>query len=111
RPRRRGRRAPCRGRSLAGSDDDVAVRLGPLGARLDTCTLLQEEMHDLALDRGHRLELDLLAARTHLLRRPERERLERRTSPLAVARCVDDDLLARVVAAAVRNRVHEVLDR
>src|SRR5581483_5944317 len=93
----------------ARDDDDVAVGLRALGASLDAGALLQREMHDLALDRRHRLEVGGLAARADLLRRAQRERLEGCTPPLAIPGCIDDDFLA-LLAAPVRDRVEEVLD-
>src|SRR4029077_21149491 len=39
-----------------------------------------------------------------------RKRLERCTTPLAIAGCVDDDLLA-LLAATVRDRIEQILDR
>src|SRR6185437_10723154 len=73
-------------------DDDVAIRLRPFGGRLDAVELLQLQMHDLALDRGHRVELDSRATRTHLVRDADGERLEGRAAPLAIAGGVDDHL-------------------
>ena len=52
-----------------GRDDDEAVRLGALARRLDAGDVLQPQVDDLALDRRHRIELDALAGRRHLLAR------------------------------------------
>ena len=68
-------------------------------------------MHDLPLDRGHRLELDPLPGRGRLLGHPHGERVERRLPAVAVAGRIDDHRLALVVAAAEEDRVREVLDR
>src|SRR5207248_3767918 len=70
--------------SAGWDDDDVAVGLRALGASLDAGTLLQREMHDLALDRRHRLEVGGLTARADLLGRPLRDRLDCRTPPPAI---------------------------
>src|SRR6185503_14737019 len=77
--------------SACGENDDVTVRLGSLGRRLDALELLQAEVHDLPLDRGHRLELDAAAGVEHLAGRAHGERLERRAPSLPVAGRVDDD--------------------
>src|SRR5438105_2894710 len=53
-------------------DDDVPIGLGSLGRRLDAVELLQPQMHDLALDGRHRIELGALTAREHLLCRAHR---------------------------------------
>src|SRR4051812_44951488 len=64
-------------------DDDVAIRLGPLAARLEA-ELLQVDVNDLPLDGCHRLQADLLACRTHACGRLLGQRLERRLSACAV---------------------------
>src|SRR5205823_10064533 len=57
-------------RSRLRQDDDVAVRLQPLGGGLHALELLDLQVHDLPLDRGHRVELHARAGRTHLFRCP-----------------------------------------
>src|SRR5919202_5051312 len=92
-------------------DDDVAVRLRALARGLDAVELLQPQVHDLSLDGGHRLELDRLARAHRALGAPNRQRLQDGPPPLAIARRVDDHLLALVREGAVGDRVREVLAR
>src|ERR687896_390075 len=92
-------------------DDDEAVRLGAFARRLDPVELLQPQVHDLALDGGHRLELDRLVPRQRLLRGAQRKGLERRPPPRAVTGRVDDNFLPILRMAAVHDRVREVLNR
>ena len=68
-------------------------------------------MDDLALDRGHRIELHRFAVLDGPLRRPHRERFQRRLPPRAISRRVDDDLFPGVEMTAERDRVREVLNR
>ena len=57
-------------------DDDEAIRLGPLARRLDAVGVLELEVHDLALDGGHRFELDTVATPEGLVGRSPRHRAE-----------------------------------
>ena len=62
-------------------------------------------MDDLPLDRRHRLELLPLARLANLVGHPQRESLESRLAPSAVAGGVDDDLLPLLsVRRASRSR-------
>src|SRR5579884_4114508 len=90
-------------------DDDVAVRLRALGERLDAVVVGEAQVHDLPLDRRHRLEFDPVEVSQRTLRAPHGKLLERLAAPLAVARGVHDDLLASVAVLAMRNRVQQVL--
>src|SRR5580765_322306 len=92
-------------------NDDVAVGLRALARRLHAVELLQAQMHDLAFDRGHRLEVDRLAVRERSLRRTHRKRLERDAPAIAIARRVDDDLLAILGMTSPHDRVRKVLHR
>ena len=95
---------------MAREDDDEAIRLGAFTRRLDLGIVLQLLVHDLALDGGHRLQLDPLSRGGGLLGHPQRKRVKRRLAPVAVSRRVDGDRLSLVVAAAEDDRVREVLD-
>ncbi len=63
------RRAAIQRRSRSsvtrGQNDHVPVRLDALALGLDAGLVLQAQVHDLALGRAHRLELDPLPARAH----------------------------------------------
>src|SRR5262249_33160663 len=93
------------------NDDDVAVRLPALGGRSDSRDFLQTQVDDLALARRHRLEFLALARLAHLLCNAKGKRLERRLTPGAIARRVDDDVPLLLAVGAVRDHVEEVLDR
>ena len=70
-PRATGRdRRRHAGRSVRGAareHDDEPVRLAALARRLDLGIVLQQLVHDPALDRGHRIELDAVAGGGRLL--------------------------------------------
>ena len=68
-------------------------------------------MHDLPFDRGHRIERDGLGVPCSALRGADREGFERCASPCAIARRIDDDLLAVVGMTAEHDRIRQVLDR
>ena len=99
-------------RVTSADDDDVAVRLVALARRLDARRLLQAQVDDLALDRAS-------SARARPARRSRAPARRCRTAsassvraaPLAVARRVDDDLLAVLGVTSPDDRVREVLDR
>src|ERR671924_1680399 len=90
-------------------DDDEAIGLGPLARRLNAVGVLELEMDDLPLDRGHRLERNALAAAKHIIGRPPRHGAERGLPASSIPGCVDDRRLPRHVPR--EDRVHEVLDR
>src|SRR5882762_557698 len=92
-------------------DDDVTVRLRPLAGGLHAGDVLQPLVDDLPLDGRHRLEAHRFAGR-RLVGGTQRDPLERRTPPLAVAGRVDRHLLAaaRTKGGGVRN-VLERVDR
>src|SRR6478736_3045764 len=92
-------------------NDDVAVGLGALARRLHAVELLQAQMHHLAFDRRHRLEIDRLVVGERSLCGTHRKRLERDAPAVAIARRVDDDLLAILGMTSPHDGVREVLDR
>src|SRR5205809_1141427 len=92
-----------RSHSSSREDDDEPIRLGSLARGLHAAALLEELVHDLALDGRHRLELHALTA-VRTLCRGQRDPFERRAAPVAVARRVDRHRLA--AAAAPHGRVH-----
>src|SRR5262249_11513416 len=91
--------------SSNGPDDDEAGRLGALASRRDAGELLEAEVHDLALDCRHRIQLDGLGAGERPFRGAHGQRLQRRPAPIAVAGGVDDDLLAIVGMTAIHRGV------
>src|SRR6185437_6802649 len=97
-----------RSRRSAGKDDDVAIRLRPLARGGDARDVLEPLVHDLPLDRRHRVERHALARRRPL-GSPEGDPLERDAAPLAVAGGVDGDRLS--LATAEEDRVAQVLER
>src|SRR5439155_16143685 len=69
---RPGAASTAASQSFSRENDDVPIRLHPLRSGHDAAELFQLQVHDLALDRGHRLELDLAPGHADLLRRPLR---------------------------------------
>src|SRR6266566_58625 len=98
-------------RSSTRRDHDEPVRLGPLAGGHHAGIVLQPQVHDLPLNRGHRLELDALPRRDRTLGAPHRERVQRLLPPLAIARRIDDDRLPVFGLAAVDDCVRQVLNR
>ncbi len=94
-----------------GHDDDTAVRLGALARRLDFGIVLQQLVHDLALDGGHRVEHDPAPDGDRALGAAPGDRLERRRATGAIAGGVDDDRPAGLAEGAVADGVGEVLER
>src|SRR5439155_27145237 len=101
----------ARSQLSSGRDDDVAIGLVPLARRLDPAVLLQPLVDEPAVARAHRLERDGLAGAKRFLRGLHGERLDGTAPAVAIARSVDDDLLAVVFVPAqdrVRERLHRV---
>src|SRR6188508_2664015 len=73
--------------------------------------ILEADVHDLALDRCHRVELDRLARGDRLVGAALGQRVEARLSARAVPGRVYDHGLALVSAVTPEDRVREVLDR
>ena len=77
--------------------------------RLDVAALAQVGVHDLALHRAHRLELDGPVVLQRLSSRPVRHAVQGSGAAFAVPGRVDGHLLA-VIGAAESRAEHQVLD-
>ena len=92
-------------------DDEPPVGLVALAVGLDVRALAQVGVHDLALERAHRLELDRAAVAQGVGHGAVGLALEGVLAPLAVARGVDHDPAAVVAVAAQGDPHRQVLER
>src|SRR5579884_2102123 len=110
-PQRRGPATPTAPNLLnQRRDDQPPIGLLPLAVGLDVVAALEVFVHDLALERAHRLELNRPAIVDRGLGSLVSRRSQRHRPALAITGGVDHDS-QRSSAAAERDSIREVLDR